>query len=327
MVIVELLLLLWNNPQTVGFVSLGRSSSGVDPVVSFYTRPDRHFTGCTKTEIKIKQQTESGRKKQKNSGSELQNTGRWSWHVFVIYVCSWLITHNYQRCWLIWSSSSLLWTHFLEPTLCSVSWAWLFYYLLRSLIPKWLTFFVLSSGIAGFRGHGSVCDLCAKIDKGILKHSGTSLKTFRIISLATHNTETHTHIHIYIYIYIYIHTHEYPLSCHTPLFLTLFIYSQWITSQRKYKTQTSLLTCNVLPYPRGALIAPSTKAHAKEVAPHRHNKTNNDVLGLRVPLLLEINHREGFWPLPTVFQLAFHIFLYGSGALWSLQFAKCYIMT
>ena len=42
-----------------------------------------------------------------------------------------------------------------------------------------------------------------------------------------------------------------------------------------------MLTCNVLHYPRGALIAPSTKAHAGELAPHSY-KTNSHVLGRSV---------------------------------------------
>ena len=58
-------------------------------------------------------------------------------------------------------------------------------------------------------------------------------------------------------------------------------------------TDITVLTCNVLHYLRGALIASSTKANAREVAPHCY-KTNSNVLGWHVPPLLELNHREGF---------------------------------
>ena len=64
------------SPTNGGFRWPGRSSSGVDPVVSSHTRPCGNFTGCTQKQKqkkkqnkkpKTKQQTEGGRKKQTNT--------------------------------------------------------------------------------------------------------------------------------------------------------------------------------------------------------------------------------------------------------------------
>ena len=108
-------------------------------------------------------------------------------------LCSWLHT-----------TLLLLWTHVLEPTLCSVFWAWLPSSMSQAVnvwlsaleSHSWLTMsFVFSSRLAGFHGHSSLCGLRTKIEKGISKHFGTASKMLKMISLATRNIHTHTYIH------------------------------------------------------------------------------------------------------------------------------------
>ena len=136
------------------------------------------------------------------------------------------ILHSNQRCWLVWSSSSLLCIFVIEPTdqpprpgpefltLC-------FSLLTASESHSWLiAFFVLSSGLAGFRGHSTLCGIRAKIDKGrSSRHSGAVSKMPEIRSPfwppIHQHTQRPTHIHPYIYIYIYIYISN-PTPCPLP---------------------------------------------------------------------------------------------------------------
>ena len=99
-----------------------------------------------------------GWKEETDTDSKLQSTGKWSWYYLAFYVFSWLsrelcknptlilkmLTHQVivftalcLRSWL-YSAFRLFWTFVLEPTFCSLSWAWLFRSLLWSLTPNWL---------------------------------------------------------------------------------------------------------------------------------------------------------------------------------------------
>ena len=51
---------------------LGRSSSGMDPVVSYHTWPSGHFTCCTKNN----KTTDGGRKKKKKTKHEFRTAKR-----------------------------------------------------------------------------------------------------------------------------------------------------------------------------------------------------------------------------------------------------------
>ena len=164
-------------PTNGRFCWFCRSSSDVDPVVNSHTRPCGHFTGCTKKPLKKnnKQQTVGGRKKQTNRNLELQKTGKWSWYFSILFMYahgyrknSVKILHSYQICWLISSLSSLLsvltsCSRVSLPTDCPrVS-------LLIDcpFAPKLMSFVLLSSDLAGFRGHNSLCGLHTKVDKEV----------------------------------------------------------------------------------------------------------------------------------------------------------------
>ena len=166
----------------MGFCWFGCLSSGEDPVVSSHTCPCRHFTGGTK--IKIKQQTEDGRKKQTNTDSEQQNTGRWSMHFFAfcVYLLCVAITRTQKKSYTATKDADSSGHHFH----CSVSSFLTPYHpptaldprlradwpaphlglksltLRSSLTPNWLTSFVLSSGLAGFHRHSSLRGLHTK---------------------------------------------------------------------------------------------------------------------------------------------------------------------
>ena len=97
--------------------------SGVDLIVNSHTWPYGHFTGCTKNKITNNREW---KEEKTNTDSKLQNAGRWSWHFLTFSVCMYgysknsaKILHSHQRCWLIWSSSSLLRVFILDSTLPS----------------------------------------------------------------------------------------------------------------------------------------------------------------------------------------------------------------
>ena len=70
---------VWNNPHA-GFCWFGRSSSGVDPVVSSHIRPCWHSTGCLRKKH-TNQTTKRGQKEEtEKHGFKTANAGRWSWH-------------------------------------------------------------------------------------------------------------------------------------------------------------------------------------------------------------------------------------------------------
>ena len=107
-----------------------------------------------------------------------------------------------------WLTSPVSWASFFGPTFWVLN-VWPPY--CRSPTPNPPTSFVLSSGLAGSRGHNSLCSFRAKIEKiRSFRHSDVASKMLKIIPPAIHNTDphtyihTHTHTHIYIYIYIYI---------------------------------------------------------------------------------------------------------------------------
>ena len=135
--------------------------------------------------IKSKQQTDGEKKEQSNTDLELQNAGKWSLTLLsilcVFVMCDYhknsvKILNSYQRCWIIWSSSSRLMSLFLTPyhpptvldphlrtdwpapslgleclTLCSIV------LLLTDQHPS--SFF---SGLAGFCRHSFLCSLVPK---------------------------------------------------------------------------------------------------------------------------------------------------------------------
>ena len=135
----------------------------------------------------------------------------------------------YQRCWLIWSSSSLLRVFVLDsipPSHCSgptsysrltspVSWGWISKSLLQRLTPDWLTSFVLYSWFRRFsRIQLFVGSSCQNRQNGPSKHSDASQKCPRLDLFFSHpftnthvNLLTHTYTHIYIYIYSHIDAH------------------------------------------------------------------------------------------------------------------------
>ena len=109
-------------PSKVGGCWPGRSSSVVDPVVSSHTRQCGHFTVCTKKQKKqnktnINQITNRGWKEETNKhGPRTVKLRKWSLALLCFLVCisygqrenSAKVIHCYQKCWLIWLSSSLL---------------------------------------------------------------------------------------------------------------------------------------------------------------------------------------------------------------------------
>ena len=78
----------------------------MDPLVNSHTWPSGHFTVWRKI-FKILQTTNRGWKKETDIDSELQNAGRWSWHLtFFLFMYgshenSAKILLSYQRYWLI----------------------------------------------------------------------------------------------------------------------------------------------------------------------------------------------------------------------------------
>ena len=146
------------------------------------------------------------------------------------------ILHNYQRCWLIWSSSSLLrvfilystphqlvWAHVLEPT-DQPRVLGLNLWLSASKSYSWLdqrpSSFFFSPGLACSRRHSSVGYSHQTRQRSPSRNSDASQKyrSHPRTQKPTHihpYIHTHTDIYIYIYIYIYTHTHECALSCHT----------------------------------------------------------------------------------------------------------------
>ena len=143
------------------------------------------------------QTTEGGGKKQTNTDSELQNVGRWNWHFLAFYVCSCLL-------WELWENLTQL-PKMLTHHICSrANWPALY------PGPEILT---LYSGVSlltdhsfallfrshGFSWHSVFVYLCARIDKGIPKHSGATSKILKMIPLATQNTQRPTNTSIYIY--------------------------------------------------------------------------------------------------------------------------------
>ena len=191
----------------MGFVNFGRSSNGVDPIVNSHTQPSGHFTGCTK-KPKTKQQTEGGKKKQTNTDLELQMQES-GVGTLAFYVCSWLsreLSKNPTQLPKMQTHLVIILTFQLPA---SESQSQLTNPLPWSLTLAWQPLSI-SSILTGFRGHSSLCGLCANIDKERSSgHSSAASKMPEIKSppwpLIHEHTERPTHIHSYIY--IYTHTH------------------------------------------------------------------------------------------------------------------------
>ena len=143
------------------------------------------------------------------------------------------ILYSYQRCWLIWSSSSLLRTFVLDsitPTDCPR----LMYKsrltsprprieisdsLLRNLTPNSQrpSFFL---PVSQFQGQLSVWS--SRQDRQTKEISHTFWCWSKILKIRPFNwSPIHEHsqkpTYTHTYIYIHTHTHEYPLLCHRPL--------------------------------------------------------------------------------------------------------------
>ena len=132
------------------------------------------------------------------------------------------ILHSNPKCWLLWSSSSLLCVFVLDCQLQSPTPKWP----LRSLTPDWLMSFVLL--FTGFCGDSSLGGLHTKIDKERSSwHPGTTSKipeiTSPLWSPIHEHTQTLTHIHPYIYIHTRINAHYRAIPLCTCIFL-IFVF-------------------------------------------------------------------------------------------------------
>ena len=113
-------------PTGAGFCWFGRLFHGVDQVVCFNTRLCGYFTGWTKNKRITNKQKVEGRKRKTRipnsktkKGEVFEVFGSFKHFVSICYgLCenSAKIHHSHQKCWVIWSSSSLLRVFILDST-------------------------------------------------------------------------------------------------------------------------------------------------------------------------------------------------------------------
>ena len=135
-----------------------RSSSSVDPVINSH----RLYKNKNKNQTTNREWTE-----EINMDSELQNVRRWSWHFFTCSVRE--LSKNPTPLAKMLTHLVTVFTAQRPPSDFTASFSGLELsdWLLWSLTPIRLLYFVISSGLESFRGHSSLCRLRAKVDKGI----------------------------------------------------------------------------------------------------------------------------------------------------------------
>ena len=174
-----------------------------------------------------------------------------------------------------------------------------------------------------------LCGFHAKIDKGVPQNTLMQIKNVedKIASLTTYSwTHTHTEPYIYIYIYIYTHTLMLIIMPHSSLPYPCHLFKINYVTKKIYNAEITVYMQCVTLSKRGSHRS-FNKITFKGGCSTVINKINSIVLEWHVPPFLQINHREGFWLLPTISQLAFHISFYMSGVLLSLWLAKSFNKT
>ena len=196
------------SPTNGWFCWPGRSSSGVDPVVSSHTWPCGHFTGCTRNQNKKpnnKQRVEGRNRKTwiSNCKTQEEKSGTFKHSsMFLLWLMRELCKSSMQLPKML-THLAIFFIVLCLDSMLQMDW------LLQGLTPNWLTLFILL--FRSLKGAQLfVWSSCQSRQRKVFWTLWHDFKDARdkIPSLTTHlrkHTEIHTYIFIYIYIYIYIY--------------------------------------------------------------------------------------------------------------------------